>query len=103
MGEAVRARVVALGVVGLLLVSVSACVPTTTSGGGPLGQGNGYVDQRWWRGRQDGYLAFATQELSRGDVTNVLAHATRADRDPKFAFDLSTIRPSDFQASFDKI
>jgi hypothetical protein len=95
---------VALGVVVLLVVGATACTPpTTTSDGGPLGEGNGFVDQTWWRGRQAGYLRFATEELSRGDVTNVLAHATRADRDPSFGFDLATIHASDFQAAFDKI
>jgi hypothetical protein len=99
-----RARLLALVVVGLLVVGATACEPpATTSNGGPLGQGDGFVNQTWWRLRQNGYLQFATEELDPGNVTNVLAHAARADRDPNFSFDLSTIHASDFQASFDKI
>jgi hypothetical protein len=43
--------------------------------GGPLGSGNGYLDRREWRQRQDGYLRFATEQLDPTSVPNVLAHA----------------------------
>ena len=88
----------------LLVVTMAAWAPPArTSGGGPLGQGNGYVNQRWWQHRQDGYLDYATQLLDRTSPTNVLAFAARAARDRSFHFDLRSIRPSDFQGSFDKI
>ena len=88
----------------VILVAAVACEPTPrTSGGGALGQGNGYVNRQWWQSRQDGYLAFATESLDRSSPTNVLAHLVRAKRDPSFAFDPFTIRPVDFQAAFDKI
>jgi len=61
------------------------------------------VDQRWWRARQDDYLAFATESLDRRSPTNVLAHLARAQRDKSFAFDPASVRPSDFSQSFAKI
>ena len=70
---------------------------------GSLGTGNGYVDRRAWRDRQDAFLAFATEELSPTSPANVLAHLTRADRDRSFAFDGRTIGPEDFARTFEKI
>lgn len=72
-------------------------------GGHSLGTGNGYVDRGAWRAAQDGYLAFATEELSPTSPANLLAHLTRAERDHGFTFDASAIGPDDFAAVFDKI
>ena len=35
--------------------------------------GNGYVDARAWRARPDGYLRFATEQLTPTSPTSVLA------------------------------
>ncbi|MDQ6698402.1 MAG: hypothetical protein M3Z46_13180 [Actinomycetota bacterium] len=98
-------RVAALFGALLMLATAVGCEPTrhTSSGGGLLGQGNGYVNRQWWQARQDGYLEFATKSLDRASPTNVLAHLARAARDKSFVFDPSTVRPSDFQQGFDKI
>ena len=52
---------------------------------------------------QDGYLRFATEQLTPTSPTSVLAHLTRADRDHRFRFDASAIGPDDFAAVFAKI
>jgi hypothetical protein len=70
---------------------------------GRLGSGNGYVDQREWRSRQDDYLRFATERLEPSSLPNVLAHFTRAERDPGFVFAPDAIGPDDFAATFAKI
>jgi hypothetical protein len=72
-------------------------------GRGGLGTGNGYVDRADWRAQQDGYLAFATEQLTPSSPVNVLAHLTRADRDRSFAFDAAAIGPGDFADTFAKI
>jgi hypothetical protein len=72
-------------------------------GGGPLGSGDGYLDRREWRQRQDGYLRFVTERLDPTSVPNVLAHFTRAERDRRFRFDGEAIGPDDFAAAFAKI
>jgi hypothetical protein len=73
------------------------------AGGSRLGAGNGYVDARAWRDRQDEFLRFATEQLAPTSPTSVLAHLTRSDRDRRFRFDASTIGPDDFAAVFAKI
>jgi hypothetical protein len=77
--------------------------PGAGAGAGSLGSGNGYVDRREWRQRQDGYLRFATEQLDPTSVPNVLAHLTRSDRDRRFRFDGGAIGPDDFAATFAKI
>ena len=52
---------------------------------------------------QDGYLRFATEQLTPTSPTSVLAHLTRADRDHRFRLDASAIGPDDFAAVFAKI
>jgi hypothetical protein len=68
-----------------------------------LGTGHGYVDRADWRAQQDGYLAFATEQLTPSSPVNVLAHLTRAERDRSFAFDAAAIGPGDFADTFAKI
>ncbi|HEX5945845.1 MAG TPA: hypothetical protein VFY82_06180 [Acidimicrobiales bacterium] len=77
--------------------------PPGHGGGHALGTGNGYVDRHQWRAAQDGYLAFATEELTPTSPTNVLAHLTRAARDRSFTFDAAAIGPDEFAATFEKI
>src|SRR5262245_22837538 len=106
-GRVVRRRAALL----VVLVAVTAVAAARTPGGpgggqggpGGLGTGNGWVDGRAWREAQDGYLAFATEQLTPTSPTNVLAHLTRAERDPRFAFDAAAIGPDDFAAVFAKI
>src|SRR6476619_2123854 len=80
-GSAVRRLASILGAFLLVVPMAAWAPPARTSGGGPLGQGNGYLNQRWWQHRQDGYLDYATQLLDRTSPTNVLAFAARAARD----------------------
>ena len=90
----------------ILTVCASACVRWPGhggSGGGTLGRGNGYVDQRSWRARQDAYLRFATEDLNRSSIPNVIAHLARSERDRHYRFDARSVKASDFQAVFDKI
>ncbi|HEY2997598.1 MAG TPA: hypothetical protein VGJ43_03435 [Acidimicrobiales bacterium] len=100
-------RVAAVLVVVVGLTAVACRVPGGVSGGpsggGGLGDGNGYVDARGWHARQDDFLRFATGQLTPTSPTSVLAHLTRADRDPGFAFDGATVTPADFAAVFAKI
>ena len=105
-------RGAALLAVLVAVTALAACrTPGGPGGGGPghgggpggLGTGNGWVDRREWRAAQDGYLAFATEELTPSSPTNVLAHLTRAERDRRFAFDADAIGPDDFAAVFEKI
>jgi hypothetical protein len=68
-----------------------------------LGSGDGFVDADAWRDRQDELLAFATEELDRASVANVVAHVGRSARDERFEFDASSISPDDFADVFAKI
>ncbi|HZA75649.1 MAG TPA: hypothetical protein VE623_04580 [Acidimicrobiales bacterium] len=109
-------RAAALAVVLLFLATTMACSrpagPVGAGGGSAvgggdradqLGSGNGYVDRRVWRARQDEYLRFATEQLDRTSLANVLAHFTRAERDRRFRFDPASVGPDDFTATFAKI
>ena len=91
----------------------AAC--TSTGGGGSSGdlasdetpkgsdRGAGFVDEAWFRGRQDDYLRAATTKLNRGSALSVLSHIEWADRDKGFTFDPSTLKPSDFADVFHKL
>jgi hypothetical protein len=112
MGESdVRPRTTALLAAAMAVVVVTtACTTSGGSGhdgaggrGGGIGSGNGYVDRREWRERQDEYLRFATEELDPSSPVNVLAHLARADRDHRFDFDPRSIGPDDFADVFAKI
>ena len=92
----------------VMAMAATACAPGPLPGGpggghGSIGDGNGYIDGREWRSRQDGYLRFATEQLDRGSPANVVAHLARAQRDRRFHFDGRSITPADFAATFDKI
>lgn len=63
----------------------------------------GYADATWFAGRQDGYLAFATEELDPTSIMNVLAHAERADRDPDFTWDADAVTPEAFAEPLEEI
>ncbi len=78
----------------------SAPVTTTAGKGGGV---SGFVDEQWMRSRQDEYLAFATEELAPGSVTNVIAHAERATRDDKFPFASDAVTAADFAPIFERI
>jgi hypothetical protein len=72
-------------------------------GGASLGSGQGYLDAREWRRRQDAYLRFATEELDPGSIPNVLAHLARDERDRRFRFDARQVTTDDFAPIFAKI
>lgn len=63
------------------------------SGAVEVGSGDGYADADWFAARQDEYLLFATEELEPGSITNVIAHAERAARDPDFTWDAEAVTP----------
>jgi hypothetical protein len=65
--------------------------------------GDGFVDPDWFAGRQDEYLAYATEQLSEGSALNVIAHLERERRDPSFEFDASVVTPDDFASSWNRI
>lgn len=68
-----------------------------------VGTGDGYADAAWFRGRQDDYLAFATTELDPGSITNVVAHAERAARDPEFTWDTEAVTPESLAEPLESI
>ena len=72
-------------------------------GAGPVGDGPGFVDEAWFRERQDDYLRFATEDLDPGSPLSVLAHAERAQRDDSFDADIAEVTESDFADVFAKI
>lgn len=57
----------------------------------------GFVDEAWFDGRQDDYLAFATTELDPGSINNVLAHAEQATRDEAFTWDADSVTVDGFE------
>jgi hypothetical protein len=64
---------------------------------------DGFADPAWFAGRQDDYLAFATEELDPESILNVVAHAERAEREPDFTWDSEEVTPESFSRSLDKI
>ena len=64
---------------------------------------SGLVSDERWRAQQDEYLEFATETLEPGSVTNVIAHAARAQRDDDFVFDAERVNAADFAPAFEKI
>lgn len=92
--------------IALLVTAVTvlgACGPILHPPGGPAGTPGTFVTPGWMRARQDDYLRFATTALDPGSVTNVINHAERARRDPRFRFDAAAVTPATFAASFAKI
>ncbi len=75
---------------------------STTAGAKP-DRGAGFVDEMWFRRRQDQYLRYATAKVDRGSALNLIAQFERGDRDPNFHFDPSTIKVSDFAPVFQKL
>ena len=63
----------------------------------------GYVSKDYQWSRATGYLHYATQSLSPSSITNVIAHAERARRDPAFHFDSALVTPAALQGSFAQI
>jgi hypothetical protein len=63
----------------------------------------GLVDPEWLAGRQDGYLAYATEELIPSSPLNLVAHAERAERDDSFAFDGDAVPADAFDEIFAEI
>jgi hypothetical protein len=107
-----RAGVIGIALV-VLVTGLVACRPGPPGPGGAggrghggnasLGSGRGYVDREEWRRRQDGYLHFATEQLDRGSVPNVIAHLERDERERGFHFDARSVTAEDFASVFAKI
>lgn len=51
----------------------------------------GLIDEATFRAAASDYLGYATQTLNPGNVTNVVAHLLRAERDPGFTWDPSRV------------
>jgi hypothetical protein len=84
--------------------------PSGGDGGGggagarALGPGApGLVDEDRFSGRVDEYLAFATEELDPGNVTNIAAHLVRARREPGFSWDVGAVTVGTLQPVWDQI
>lgn len=96
------------GVIGValmvLVTGLAACRPGVGGHGDvSLGSGRGFLDREEWRRRQDGYLHFATEQLERGSIANVIAHLERDERERGFRFDARSITAADFAPVFAKI
>src|SRR5829696_8271413 len=63
----------------------------------------GLVDEAAYQARIDEYLAFATEQLTPGDVTSVAAHLVRATREPDWWWDVAAITVPALQAVWDQI
>jgi hypothetical protein len=51
----------------------------------------GLIDEVLYQASVTDYLEFATQSLAPGDVTNVVAHLIRSEREPGFSWDYSRV------------
>ncbi len=60
----------------------------------PLPGTAGLIDEALFQGRVDEYLTLATQGLEPTNTANVIAHLTRAGRDPGFVWDPSLVGPA---------
>ena len=82
-------------------VTIPSCGPPLGAGAGPmpLPGSPGLIDEVLFGARVDEYLALCTDHLSPGSPANVLAHLTRARRDPTHTWNASAvsnlIAPSD--------
>lgn len=85
-----------------ILMTTTACIPWPDPSE-PLGTGTGYLDDATWRSRQDDYLRYATEVRSRGSIPNAIAHLARAERDPGYEFDPTSIEAEEFADVFAKI
>ena len=63
----------------------------------------GLVDETAYQRRIDEYLAFATEELTSGDVTSIAAHLVRATREPEWSWDVGAVTVPALQAVWDQI
>ena len=62
----------------------------------------GLIDEALYQASVTDYLQFATQNLQPGNITNVVAHLIRAERDPGFSWDPSPVDVNAFSALFTK-
>ena len=60
----------------------------------PLPGTAGLIDEALFQGRVDEYLTLATQGLEPTNTANVIAHLTRAGREPGFVWDPSLVGPA---------
>ena len=70
----------------------------------PVAPGSpGLIDEGVFRASVDDYLSFATQTLSPGNPTNVVAHLTRAASDPGFSWNPAAVQVSSFDPIWQKL
>ena len=60
------------------------------------------MDEALYQASVTDYLQFATQNLQPGNITSVVAHLIRAERDPGFSWDPSPVDVNAFSALFTK-
>lgn len=72
---------------------VPTCGPPQLGAPGPLAPPGspGLLDEAAFQARVDDYLAFATERLSPGDATSVVAHLVRSERDPSHVWDPTAV------------
>ena len=63
----------------------------------------GLVDEAAYQRRIDEYLAFATGQLTPGDVTSIAAHLVRARREPAWSWDVGAVTVPALEAVWDQI
>lgn len=81
---------------------MSSCTPRPTPDPPATGH-DGFVDADQWRQRQLDYLEHTTGALHPVVPESLLAHLLRADADPSFEFDPTSVHVSDWQETFDKL
>jgi hypothetical protein len=81
---------------------VPTCAPPATGAPAPIPSPGspGLIDETWFQGRVDDYLAHATGSLSPGNATNVVAHLVRAERDPSYSWDVGAVTVDAFSSSW---
>ena len=74
------------------------CAPPPTGPVGPPAPPGspGLIDEAVYQASVNDYLGFATQSLNAGNVTSVVAHLVRAERDPGFGWDPSLVDNNGF-------
>ena len=63
----------------------------------------GLIDEGVFQGSVSDYLGHATQSLSPGNPTNVVAHLTRAEIDPGFSWNPAEVQVSSFDSIWQKL
>ncbi len=73
----------------------------TTAPGQPIG--DGLVDADWYDARISSYLAFATEQTSPGNLSNIIAHLAREARDPGYTAPVAVVPADSFDDMLAKV